>query len=534
MAARKDLAVLKAARAGDAQAQLALGIRYCLGNGSLPRSQETALYWLERAARQGLKDAWEMIGKSISYDLICTLPHPRDAAGWYEYAYESGVAEAGRIFARLVMEHPGHPGCDEKKRALAILKQLADHDDHDAQWLLAQHMAAIERAGASNGQPPAGIDDALAGSRQYWISQAAQAGIAEASHAMLEGNWAASDFAAFRATAAPLAQRILDDCARKTRTGRAPSATGAESPLALRDARLLARYAELLLRDAEPDIVHAQRLLEPAAAAGDQQARYRLGLLHARLDEQGERAFPGYGLANYIAAVPWLSAAAEGGLAAAWYALSVVHSKAEFSQRDLAASRLCLERSAEMGLAIAQFQNAKHIWRNRREGSRHDVRALYWWKRAADQGLPAAQEAILGFSAPDASLTWAAPICAALSSKLRNAHPFLCTRLDLAAAFGLTRAEALLVDVREADHGHCMAVDIGKYHARSRRRLILIQTCEQRRVLDLISRLFSDIDAGFQGPEGNYRQRQYRLNTVLTALACALSQPLQADVEPTA
>ena len=52
MANRDELLIIRAARAGHAVAQLALGKRYLFGGGGLPKSLSTALHWLERAAEQ--------------------------------------------------------------------------------------------------------------------------------------------------------------------------------------------------------------------------------------------------------------------------------------------------------------------------------------------------------------------------------------------------------------------------------------------------------------------------------------------------
>ena len=92
-------------------------------------------------------------------------------------------------------------------------------------------------------------------------------------------------------------------------------------------------------------------------------------------------------------------------------------------------------------------------------------------------------------------------------------------RLELAILFGLTRPEALLVDLKQADCGHCLVVDIREYYARSKRRLILIETGDERQVLNRIGRLFEDVDCSLSGPEGNYRQRMYRLKTALPQVA---------------
>ena len=88
-------------------------------------------------------------------------------------------------------------------------------------------------------------------------------------------------------------------------------------------------------------------------------------------------------------------------------------------------------------------------------------------------------------------------------------------RIELAALFGLSRAEALLLDLNSADQGHCLLVDIRANYGRSKRYLILLETGQERQALDRIARLFEDVDCGVNGPEGNYRQRLYRLKSLL-------------------
>ncbi|MDB5841160.1 MAG: Sel1-like repeat protein, partial [Herminiimonas sp.] len=58
----------------------------------------------------------------------------------------------------------------------------------------------------------------------------------------------------------------------------------------------------------------------------------------------------------------------------------------------------------------------------------------------------------------------------------------------------------------------CLLIDIRSLNAHSKRRLILIQTGEERLALTRIARHFANIDCGVGGPEGNYRQRLYLFN----------------------
>jgi hypothetical protein len=110
---------------------------------------------------------------------------------------------------------------------------------------------------------------------------------------------------------------------------------------------------------------------------------------------------------------------------------------------------------------------------------------------------------------------WAQVARSAMTSDLRTAYPLLTARIELAALFGLSRAEALLIDLHAADCGHCLLVDIHAQYHRGRRRLIPVQTLEERQVLDRVKRSFENSDCGSDGPEGNYRQRLYRFRTSL-------------------
>jgi hypothetical protein len=83
----------------------------------------------------------------------------------------------------------------------------------------------------------------------------------------------------------------------------------------------------------------------------------------------------------------------------------------------------------------------------------------------------------------------------------------------------------LLLDVVAADQGHCLVIDIRASYGRSKRRLVMVAPGPERQTLDRIVRLFEPVDCGPAGPEGNYRQRLYRLRTMLN-----IAQP-DSDVE---
>jgi len=519
MATREELAVIKAARAGESRAQLALGSRYLCGGTGLPRSNGTAFYWLKRAAQQGVDDAWMMIGRNISYEQVKDLSSPRETAIWYEKAFDAGITHAGLTFARLVLENTEQFDSNSHARAIGALSFLAGKDDHQAQWLLAQQMQMhshdedSDNADAISETLRAIRHDGTIKLEERLITEAAHAGIEQAQYALLDKAWKKSDYEGFARDAAVLVKKLFARNSVAVAQIKKDVDVTSDIVLSSEESTLLLRFAQWSLKTEMPDPIEIGYILELAALTGNTEAQFELGLLCAKIDREGNRVFMEHGLANFKKALNWLTLAGDGGSALAWHALARIYSRSIYSQRNLDVALQYLEKAADMGLVKAQSEFARISWRNRRDDSLNDVRALYWWQKAAKQGDEDARAALAEFSVETGAHTWATHAMAHLSDKLRNADPFLSARVELAATFGLTKPEALLIDVKNADYGHCLVIDICGYYARSKRRLVSIETEAQRSALNRIHRLFSDVDCSFSGLEGNYRQRKYRLTT---------------------
>jgi len=507
MASREDLAVIRAARAGGADAQLALGRRYVFGGNGLPQSFSTALHWLDRAARQGVADAWLFIGEHIPYDIVAQSPRPLDYVLWYERAFDAGLKVAGLAFARLVLACKDHPGAQGMlTKALKVLEEEAHAGIAEAQWLLAQQHVG----GVAQGQAAPAISHAAAS----WAQKAADAGIGPAQLALADAAWRRGDRRDFMHRAWPLGQALLARYGAELEQLNAPSEVLA-SRLGGDNLVLLSRLSLAAADFDEYPMNEIQQLLELTAYADDKNAQLSLGLFFARMTEDGDKAFCSCGSANYKKAIRWLTHAGERGLAAAWYALSRIYLKPEFSQRNLADALHHLEHAAEMGHALAQLECGSSAWRNRRDDAGNDARAVYWLQKAAAQNNVEARQLLTKIAYRPALAGWAVAAKAQMKREFLAAYPFLAARLELAILFGLTRPEALLLDLRQADCGHCLVVDIRQYYARSKRRLVLVETGEERQVLNRMGRLFEDVDCSLSGPEGNYRQRLYRLRTAV-------------------
>jgi len=522
MANREELGIIRGARAGDAVCQLALGKLYLFGGASLPLSLPTALHWLNRAALQDQDEAWMLIGSYVPFE---HAQHCLPAVlSWYDRAYDAGVEQAGVVLAQLVLNQPAlHDAAQVphhaqlRDKALQALDTAARSGSVEAQWLLAQQGGAPAAHAALASAPPSARAGrgprppaTRASVRPHWPAHAADHGIAAAHYAMLDEAWH-GDRDAFLPRAMPPLRKLLAGAPCDAEAARA-----ADWPLGPQQLTLLSRCASLLGSAPEYE-AELRQCRELAAHGGERCAQLALGLWFARMDSDGKRQTKGIAAVNFKRAIRWLTLAGEQGLADAWFALSRIYLKPEFSQRCVAEAQSYLERAAEMGHCGAQLECGMYAWRNRRNDENSDVRAVYWLQKAAAQGCDEADAALERIAQSPKESGWTESIAGCVTRELTVSQPLLAARLELAELFGLSRAEALLLDVKAADQGHCLVVDIRASYGRSKRRLILLRTARERQALDRISRLFDAVDGGPDGPEGNYRQRLYRLKTWLPA-----------------
>lgn len=507
MANREELLIIRAARSGQALAQLALGKRYLFGSASLPQSHATALHWLEKAAEQNQQEAWMLIGDHVSFEIARQAGDPLRVALWYERAFEGGSVRGGMVLAMLVFSCWGRAATPLRQKSMRALQLAAEAGLADAQWMYAQQLGMHELLSL----PPAQWSGPVRGRRELileWAARAAKGGVQDAQRALADYAWAQGDYLKFLLWALPMAQEL---------DRRSSSISARRKSLEKSDLALLARSACAMQLTADPNVRLIERYLRIAAEGGDIGAQLRYGLWIARMDEAGAR-IPGLpGVAHYKKALRWLSHAAEQGAAGAWFAMSRIYLKPEFSRRSIAESRRYLEMAAVAGHERAQLELGMVAWRARRIEPRSDVRAVYWLQKAAGQGNAEARALLEKIAPPAHRAEWADVARTSLTRESSSQYPFLAARIELAYWFGLTRAEALLIDVEAADHGHCLEVDIRAAHPRSRRRLVPVQTGEQRQALDNAARIFDVTEArGDLGPEGNYRQRLYRFRSLMS------------------
>lgn len=507
MANREELLIIRSARAGNAQAQLALGKRYLHGSFSLPQSHATALHWLVKAAEQNQQEAWMLIGEHVPFDAAVQAGDALDMALWFERAFENKSARAGLVFAMLVFSAWARADASLRQKSMRALQAAAEAGIADAQWLYAQQL---------------GLHDLLATNRQQdlpqpvlnrreqildWAAKAAKGGIMEAQRALADYAWQRGDMDRFLLWALPMTQEM-------DRRNHGPSMQ--RRAVDKGRLNLFTRCAKAMMASSELNVRLIERYLKIAGDGGDAEAQLAFGLWIARMDEDGRRIKHVPGVAHYKKSIRWLSLAAEQGVAAAWFAISRIYLKPEFSRRSLTESRRFLELAAIAGHRRAQMELGLAAWRSRRLDTGADVVALYWLQKAAGQGDAEAIALLDKISPPIRKPEWATAARASFNREVSSQYPFLSARVELAYWFGLTRAEALLIDLETADHGHCLEIDIRDSHPRSRRRLIQVKTGEQRQAIERATRVFDVVDLkGELGPEGNYRQRLYRFRSLI-------------------
>ncbi len=507
MANREELLIIRAARSGVASAQLALGKRYLFGGSGLPQSHATALHWLEKAAENNQPDAWMLIGAHVPFEIVCQTDNPLRVAFWYERAFDGGIPKAGLVLAMLVFARWNQADHSLQHKAMRALQAAAEAGLSDAQWLLSQHLGIHVVVGTIPASTQAAAESQQLNAAIEWATRAAKGGVHEAQRALAECAWAAKDHLKFLFWALPLAQEI--DRRLVAHPGRKTNSSAYEFDL-------LGRCAQALLATSDPNSRLIEKYLRSAAEGGHSSAQLSYGLWIARMDKNGNRIAAIPGVAHYKKAIRWLSLAGEQGEANAWYAMSRIFLKPEFSRRSVAEARRYLELAATGGHIRAQVELGVVAWRNRRLDPRSDIKAVYWLLKAAGQGDIEAKQLLDRIVPPVRKAEWANLARATFTRDMSNQYPFLAARIELGFWFGLTRAEALLVDVQAADHGHCLEIDIRHEHPRSRRRLIPVLTGEQRQALDRAARVFDTVDGSPVGAEGNYRQRLYRFRSLMS------------------
>lgn len=150
---------LKAAIAGDKDAQYYIGVTYSDQTGLFNRMQ--SIYWLEKAAEQNLLDA-QVVLASVYEQSKEVAPDFIKAAYWYEQAANQGNPQAQSFIAGMYRDGKGVPL--DMQQALMWYQKAAQQGDAFSQYNLGQIYETAKGV-------PQDIKQAI-----HWYQQAAKQG----------------------------------------------------------------------------------------------------------------------------------------------------------------------------------------------------------------------------------------------------------------------------------------------------------------------------------------------------------------------
>jgi TPR repeat protein len=361
------------------------------------------------------------------------------------------------------LEHLGHPAVKDSSEAASI---VAEHVPlHEI--LQAGQMGTLRRAAAACSVPAwiklgvwASLTEETAEPAIGWLAKASEAGSRLAS-ALLEaiergprpelGDFVARlsghrDFdlealltdaigLAMREGQGSLLGRLIDATARLQ-----PSSVS-RLPEVVCDALWRAQeFAGFRLTGAAADIEH---LLEIGVARGNPSASLLLGRALCGLDERAAQSSSWTLHSNMRKGAALLLRAADAGYGEAWMLLYRVHSDHSASVANPQMARFCLEKGATNGDPVAQRLLGALVLRSA-STIEDSERAIHWLHSAAALGDEPARAILRTLVLPVSSEEEHAR---AVIDAIRSDDPWLAWRLRTARDFGLTRLEALSVDI---------------------------------------------------------------------------------------
>lgn len=450
LATRRAQQLMKGARNGDVQAQLGLGRLYLSGGEGLAANHMAALQWLAQAAESGHPEADALIAECVTLDragsqLPLYLNACERAAA---QGHPEGYCALGDIYASGVKAAPDLHKAQEAYRAAAQAGSATAA--RKLGMLLAQ----------DSPQDAARANDEAA----HWLHTAAAAGDGQAASSLGKLLWHNGDYNAVR-WLEPEAQNGDPDA--------------------------MYRLGEILCRQTDAERVRRGAYwLERAARKEHPQALWRYGRLHVR------------SMGNALSGLPYsplqasrlLERAAAAGVSEAHWDLARIYEMPRFSRRNLAKARQCLEQAANEGIWEAELELGKRLSRYKDDrGAR--VAAGLWLSRAASKGSDEAKALLERIS--DRAPAWPPATVRQQEEaleRIRDLHPTVAARLELAARFGLSAREMLFINPPDIDREWGIEVDLNSHFKRMPWRLVLAETEAQRLALSRAAEAFLDAD----------------------------------------
>ena len=403
---RQDIQLLALARQGDAAARAEAGRRYLVGGDGFPRHVATGMEYLAHPGVRERPETARTIAESLPLQELLQLGQEEPLRK---------AAAAGSLLAQLKL----------------------------GVWLC--------------------LRDSRLAAGESWLEAAAQGGQVEARQAIVAVRLASSSGAVLALARALTTSAALDVAqvavlaARQAREqgalalladslhvalALAPRLTHALSDLVVA-AVLGAERSGHDLRGLAPDQVEAS--LEMAIARGDRDAACLLGRALCGLESGGLAPARITTTANMRKGVALLLRAADAGREDAWMDLYVTHADPRQSVGNPQMARFFLEKAAGLGQAEAQRKLGALVLRSAASLTESE-QAIGWLHAAAAQGDAHAARLMRSLVLPVAGEEATAREAI---EQVRRSDPWLALRLTLARDFGLTKLEALSVDLVE-------------------------------------------------------------------------------------
>jgi len=479
--------LIKSARNGDAEAQLAMGRLYLTGGEGLAANPFAAANWFSRAWKSGRAEAAVYMAEGIPPPSGASNVMAMDYVDACQAAAAQGSAIASFHLGELLSA--GRGVMQDREAALAAFARAAEGG----------HAAAARRLGELLADGGVESDPAIV---RRWLEQAAERGDAAAARRMADLLWQERDVAAIP-WLMPLAEAG--------------------------EAEAMCRLGELLL--AEGDTAQGGRWLKRAAQRNHARALWLYGRAHARRLLALDAPVPDVP-SSPLTAARLLERAADQNWAPACWDLANIFEHAGFSRRDLRAAREYLERAARAGIPEAQLALGKRL--AARAGDMPAwLAAGRWLELALDAGQAHAEQSLATIA--DCAPQWPSEVHSAqrrLLPLLAAERPRLAARLALAASFGLTTRETVFFDPvgAGADQGWCLRVDLSAHFRYRPWRLVRIESAEQRETLAVARETF--MRTVVDDLSGNDTRRRARQLDAVARAQCVDPALFVADWRP--
>lgn len=472
---RQDIQLLARAKQGDPIARCEAARRYLAGSDGFPRHPETAIDYLQHPVLHHAPAACTVLAEGLALDELVRLQQ-LDALA-IAASSRSGPAMV-KLAAWKLATWTDPPG------ARACLLAAAARGERHAREALDTLLAAPDN-------PAGGALRVL--DRRGDI------------HAVDVMRLAAADAIASNAEPGRLGQVI------RCMLSMLDPADPLVAPF-VRDALEASSTSEPWWESIAPDKL--ERCLEAQVARGDAKAALILGRALCGIDHHAMRAAALVDGTNMRRGAAYLLRAADSGCSEAWMLLYRIHADHRLSVANPQLARFFLEKAALVGDVAAQRRLGALTLRDATTVQETEI-GIHWLHQAASRDDPCAahllRSLVLPVGGDDA-------VAEAAIESIRREDPWMACRLRVARDFGLTKLEALSVDLVSGLRPWGLMVGTNPFVTQSRRsaaRAVPALSAEAARSLRRSAALFEQSRRDNPAVEGDLRRRASRLKRLL-------------------